>query len=310
MKKIKSNQENISMPDFMKLLIKKVPNLNLIKDKTFKDLTTFKIGGKIKYLIAIKEINVLLKILQLCKQYNIEYFILGRGSNILASDKVCKILVLKICLDYLKVRDNKIICGAGVDLFKINNVAIKNNLTGLEWSFGIPGSIGGAVKMNAGSFGGEIKDVVDCVYYTDGVKIYKKQNLALNFDYRKSFFSFNNFIILKVVLTLKKGKEILIKNKCFLNYENRRKTQPYNLPSAGSVFKRPQNEFAPVLIERCKLKGLRCGGAEISSKHCGFIVNFNNQAKFQQVFKLITKIKKTVLKKFDIILQEEIIILR
>lgn len=310
MKKSKSHSENISKQKFIKLLLKKVPNIELIKNKTFKDLTTFKIGGKIKYLIEIKEVNILLKILQLCREYKIKYFILGQGSNILASDRVCKILVLKINLDYLKVRDNKIICGAGVNLFKINNVAIKNSLTGLEWSFGIPGSVGGAVKMNAGSFGGEMKNVVDCVYYTDGIKIYKKQNSSLNFKYRESFFSFNNFIILKVVLLLKKGKEILIKNKCYLNYENRRKTQPYNLPSAGSVFKRPQNEFAPVLIERCKLKGLRCGGAEISSKHCGFIVNFNKQAKFQQVFKLITKIKKTVLKKFDIILQEEIIILR
>ncbi|MBQ3213843.1 MAG: UDP-N-acetylmuramate dehydrogenase [Clostridia bacterium] len=310
MKNLNKNKKNISISNFIKLLLKKVPNINLITNKSFKDLTTFKIGGKIKYLIEIKEINILLKILQLCKEYNIKYFILGQGSNILASDKVCKILILKISLDYLKVRDNKIICGAGVNLFKINDTAIKNSLTGLEWSFGIPGTIGGAVKMNAGSFGGEIKDVVECVYYTDGVKIYKKQNSSLSFDYRKSFFTFNNFVILKVVLSLKKGKQILIKNKCFLNYENRRKTQPYNLPSAGSVFKRPQNEFAPVLIERCKLKGLRCGGAEISSKHCGFIVNFNNQAKFQQVLKLISKIKKTVLKKFDIILQEEIIILR
>lgn len=310
MKNLNKNKKNISISNFIKLLLKKVPNINLITNKSFKDLTTFKIGGKIKYLIEIKEINILLKILQLCKEYNIKYFILGQGSNILASDKVCKTLILKISLDYLKVRDNKIICGAGVNLFKINDIAIKNSLTGLEWSFGIPGTIGGAVKMNAGSFGGEIKDVVECVYYTDGVKIYKKQNSSLSFDYRKSFFTFNNFVILKVVLSLKKGKQILIKNKCFLNYENRRKTQPYNLPSAGSVFKRPQNEFAPVLIERCKLKGLRCGGAEISSKHCGFIVNFNNQAKFQQVLKLISKIKKTVLKKFDIILQEEIIILR
>lgn len=310
MKNLSKNKKNISISNFIKLLLKKVPNINLITNKSFKDLTTFKIGGKIKYLIEIKEINILLKILQLCKEYNIKYFILGQGSNILVSDKVCKTLILKISLDYLKVRDNKIICGAGVNLFKINDTAIKNSLTGLEWSFGIPGTIGGAVKMNAGSFGGEIKDVVECVYYTDGVKIYKKQNSSLSFDYRKSFFTFNNFVILKVVLSLKKGKQILIKNKCFLNYENRRKTQPYNLPSAGSVFKRPQNEFAPVLIERCKLKGLRCGGAEISSKHCGFIVNFNNQAKFQQVLKLISKIKKTVLKKFDIILQEEIIILR
>jgi len=300
----------ITMPKFIKILKSQISNIEVKSDKSFKDLTTFKIGGKIKYFIEIKEVNILLKILNLANKYSIRYFILGQGSNLLASDKVCKILILKISLNSIVVRKNKIICGSGVSLFKLNHFAIKNNLTGLEWSYGIPGSVGGAVKMNAGSFGGEIKNVVDCVYYTDGYKIYKKQKSSLEFDYRKSFFTNNNFVILKVIFCLEKSESSIIEKLCFDNYEKRRKMQPYNMPSAGSVFKRPLNAFAPVLIQRSKLKGVACGGAKISSKHCGFIVNESGQATFKQVFKLIAKIKKTVLKKFDIILEEEIIILR
>ena len=310
MKNESNIKKKITMPSFIKFLKKHIPSIEIKSDKTFKELTTFKIGGKIKYLIFVKEENILLKILKLCKTYNKPYFILGQGSNLLASDKIHKLLVLKICFNEILKKENKLICGAGATLFQINNFAIKSSLTGLEWSFGIPGSLGGAVKMNAGSFGGEMKNIVDCVYYTDGIKIYKKQNNALNFEYRKSFFSNNNFVILKVVLNLKNSIEEEVRNNCLKFYEKRRKMQPYNFSSAGSVFKRPLNNFAPVLIERCKLKGLCCGGAEISPKHCGFIVNKNGEATFKQVFKLIAKIKKTVEKKFDIILEEEIIILR
>ena len=304
------DKNKITMSNFIKFLKKEVPNIIIRDDLSFKDLTTFKIGGKINYLIEVKEINILLKVMQLIKKYKKKYFILGQGSNLLASDKTCNILVLKILLDNISVRNNKIICGAGVSLFKLNHIAMKNELSGLEWSYGIPGSVGGAVKMNAGSFGGEIKNVVSSVYYTDGNKIYKKTSNSLGFDYRKSFFTNNNFIILKVVFNLKKSIEEDIEKLCFKNLKKRRETQPYNFPSAGSVFKRPQNSFAPVLIERSKLKGVCCGGAKISSKHCGFIINYNGQATFNQVLKLINKIKKTVLKKFDIILNEEIIILR
>ncbi len=304
------NKQKVTLANFVKILNKKYPEIQVKTNYTFKDLTTFKIGGKIKALIEITQIDILLKVLNLIKDYDIEYFILGKGSNLLVSDKPCNFLVLKIMLNSITVRGNKIICGAGVGLFKLNQIAIKNNLTGLEWSFGIPGSLGGAVKMNAGSFGGEMSFVTECVYYTDGNKIYKKTNKGLKFSYRKSFFSNNNFVILKVIISLKKGDGEQVKKLCLQNFKKRQETQPYNLPSAGSVFKRPKNEFAPVLIERCSLKGFKCGGAQISTKHCGFIVNINNQATFNQVFKIITKIKKTVSKKFDIILEEEIIILR
>lgn len=303
--------KRISIFKFSKLLKSKIKNIKIYTNKSFKDLTTFKIGGKISCLVEIFNVDSLLKVVNLAKNNKIDYIILGAGSNILASNKRCNKLVIKISLNEIKLTNNQIICGAGVKLFALNNFAIKNSLSGLEWSFGIPGSVGGAVKMNAGSFGGEFKDVVKCVYYTNGQKIYKKDNKSLEFGYRKSFFSNNNYIILKVVINLTKlNNNKNIEKLCFENYEKRRNMQPYNLPSAGSVFKRPDsNTFVPVLIENCALKGLKCGGAQISIKHCGFIVNLGN-AKFKNVLKLINKIKKTVLKKYDIILKEEIIILK
>lgn len=302
--------EKVNINKFCMLLKKQMPNLIVKTNKTFKDLTSFKIGGKIKCLIEINTINSLMQVLNLLSKYNIDYFILGFGTNILASNKSFDKVVLKICIKDISVKNNQIICGAGVGIFKLNQVAIENSLSGLEWSYGIPGSVGGAVKMNAGSFGGEIKDVVKTVFYTDGKKIYKKEGSALNFKYRQSFFTNNNYIILKVVFSLKKSEKDVIEKLCYENYSKRKNTQPYSLPSAGSVFKRPVEGFAPIYIEKCGLKGKRVGGAEISQKHCGFIVNSDAKAKFKDVLKLITKIKKTVLKKFDIMLEEEIIILK
>ena len=304
--------KSITIKKFAQILKDRIKNLKVITNKSFKDLTTFKIGGKILCLVEVDEIGVLLKVIKLAKEFKKPYLVVGAGSNILASDKTCKKVVIKISFNEIKLRDNELICGAGVKLFALNNFAIKNCLSGLEWSFGIPGSLGGAVKMNAGSFGGEIKDVVRCVYYTDGEKIYKKDNKSLEFAYRKSFFSNNDYIILKIVLVLKKiNNKEKIEKLCFENYEKRRNLQPYNLPSAGSVFKRPQEDvFVPVLIEKCSLKGFKIGGAQVSKKHCGFIVNLNGNAKFSNVLKIINKIKKTVFKNCGIILQEEIIIFK
>lgn len=301
--------KKMSISTFVKLLQKKYPEINFFLNETFKDLTTFRIGGKIKALIEITSTTTLLKILTLANKHAVPYFILGKGSNLLVSDTPKNYLVLKICLNSIKVKGEKVICGSGVSLFKLNSLAIKESLTGLEWSFGIPGSVGGAIKMNAGSFGGEIKHIVETVYYTNGTKIFRKRQSKLNFSYRQSFFSTNNYVILKVVFKLKKGEKKNIQEKCLEVFTKRKQAQPYDSPSAGSVFKKPNGTHAPLLIEKCNLKGFTIGGAQISTKHCGFIINYDN-ATFNDVFKLIAKIKKTILKKFDIILTEEIIILR
>ena len=165
--------EKLSINKCCTLLKQKFPDLIIKTNKTFKDLTSFKIGGKIKCLIEISSINSLLQVMEILTKNNIEYFILGFGTNILASNKTFNKVVLKICLKEIKVKGSQIICGAGVGIFKLNQIAIENSLSGLEWSYGIPGSVGGAIKMNAGSFGGEIKDVVKTVYYTAILQINK-----------------------------------------------------------------------------------------------------------------------------------------
>lgn len=302
-------KSKISLNKFIKLLKNDFPNLKIKQDEYFKQHTTFKIGGKIFALIEIDKINLLLKLLKYINFYKIRYFILGAGSNLLVNDKKMNFIVLKIKLNKIEKRNNEIICSSGVNIFKLNQFAIKNNLGGLEWSFGIPGTVGGAIKMNAGCFGGQISDVVKTVYYTDGYKIHKKSNRNLEFSYRKSFFSDKNFVILKVVFVLYNKNMEEIKQNCFENLKKRRLSQPYNYPSAGSIFKRYNNFPIPILIEKCNLKGLTFCGAQISNKHCGFIVNIN-KAKFNHVYKLILKIKNTIYKKFGIILEEEIIIIK
>ena len=259
--------------------------------------------------VEVESEKDLMLLLRLCKEYCVKYFILGNGTNIVASDKLHDLLAIKINIREIKCIDNKIICGAGASMFSVNQFACQHNLSGLEWSYGLPASVGGAIKMNAGSFGHEIKDVVSVVYFTDGQKMLHKYNKSLDFSYRHSFFSDKNFVIIKAVFSLKIEKNVDLMQKCLSFLEKRHLTQPYSMRSAGSVFKKPKLEFAPVLIEKCGLKGLRIGEAEVSQKHCGFIVNLGD-AKFSDIFKIICKIKKTVLKKFDILLEEEVILLK
>lgn len=302
--------KKISLKKFVKLLKKKFPYLVVKTNQYFRDYTTFKIGGKMGAFTQISDKATLLLVLRLIKKYAIPYFILGNGSNLLVSDKKINKFVIKVCLKDIAIRKNQIICGAGVNLFALNVFAMNNCLTNLEWSYGIPGSVGGAVKNNAGCFGKDMSQVVSCVYYTDGYKIYRRTTKQLDFSYRHSYFSDKNFVILRVVFDMKKGEKGQIFNLMQQIYQKRKDTQPYNYPSAGSVFKRIDNTPIPPLIEKCNLKGLIRGGAQISTKHCGFVVNYTGKAKFRDVFWLFCKIKKTIYKNFGIILEQEIEIVK
>ena len=295
--------------DFLKIVKKQIPNLAFKRKEKFSSHTTMGVGGRIFAFCEVKDEDVLLKLLRLCHLYNVPHFILGNGSNLIASDRVHYLVVIKISSQNIKKEKNLLISDSGVSLFVLNSFAIKEGLSGLEWSCGIPGSVGGAVKMNAGSFGFEIKDVLKSVTYTDGAKIYTKDAKDLDFSYRHSYFSNNNFVILRAVFELKKGKSALVKQKSIEFFEKKQLLQPYSDKSAGSIFKKPNETYAPILIEKCALKGLKIGDAEVSQKHCGFIVN-KGKAKFNEIFKIILKIKKTVFKKFGIMLDEEVIILK
>ncbi len=285
-------------------------DLQIFKNFCVANYTTFHIGGKVKLFVKVNSLFALNKTIQTCYKYKVQWFCIGKGSNLLVSDKTQNIVFIFLDqnFDYCKLNQKTITVGAATTLFNVNAFAVKNSLTGLEWSYGIPGSIGGAVVMNAGCFGGEIKDVVQKVYYTDGYKEFCITNKYINFKYRHSFFVNKPYVITKVVLKLNKGLSENIWLNCLRNFDKKKSLQPYDKPSAGSVFKKTTDFSAPILIEKAGLKGLKIGDAQVSTKHCGFIVN-NNKAKSRQVFKLITKIKKTIYKKFGIILHTEILII-
>ncbi len=292
-------------------------NLQRILQQNFKGLkvyidflkhhTSIKIGGSA--LIAEPKYQTqIVKLVDFCNKNNINFFVLGNGSNILAGDNVRSLIIKLSSYKKAVAKGNRIICQSGASLFKICSLAGEKGLTGLEQLYGIPGSIGGAVYMNAGSFGREIKDIIKSVSFTDGKRIYKYSQKNLGFCYRKSMFFNTKYVITKVelILQLSDIKSVMEGSKLFFN--KKKDSQPYNLPSAGSIFKRPDNDYAGRLIENSGLKGKRIGGAEISQKHAGFIVNIKD-ATFLDVKKLIRLIKATVFKKFGIILSLEIIII-
>lgn len=288
--------------------------------------TTFQIGGRGKYFFEVKTKEEVIETILVAKKFHLPFFVLGGGSNVLVSDKGYKGLIIKIQNTKYEILNTKIVAEAGTLLGKLVNASVGGGLVGLEWAAGIPGTVGGAIYGNAGAFGSSMADIVKIVEVVDTqsfqfpisnfqfpnkfkipnskIKIFK--NKDCKFKYRDSIFKHKkNLIILSVVLQLKKSnrKEIQKKIKEYLNY--RKKTQPLNLPSAGSVFKNPRGFSAGQLIEKCGLKGKRIGNAKISEKHTNFIINLGG-ASAKDVIKLIKLVKEKVKKKFKIDLKEEI----
>ena len=294
----------MSFKRFEKFLVKN--NIEFKKNEEMKNHTSIRIGGRVKIFLEARSIKDLIKIKNEANKQKLKLFVLGNGTNLVFSDKLTKMVVLKLNLKKMIKKDNTLIVGSGVGLFEANIFAVKNSLSGLEWSYGIPGSVGGALFMNAGSFGGEMKDVVLSAKVLDeNNEIKTLSNAEMEFEYRKSIFQKNKYIILEVVLNLFYGEEKEIFRKCLENLEKRKQNQPYDKFSAGSVFKKVNNIPAWKIIESVGFRGYKVGGAMISRKHCGFIVNVQS-AKFYDVLKIIYEIKKTVYKKFAIILEEEI----
>lgn len=292
-----------------KLLQQKINANQIFLNEPMSKHTTFKIGGPAEIFIKIKTIEELQYIIKIAKQENIQLTVIGNGSNILVLDKGIKGIVIKICLDEIKVEDDEIYVQSGTLLSKVCNVAYRNSLSGLEFAFGIPGSIGGAVKMNAGAYGGEMKDIViETTYIDNDLNIKTITNEKHEFKYRHSIFSDNNHIILDTKLKLKKDIHEKIKERMDANSSNRKEKQPIEYPSAGSVFKRGDNYITAQLIDNLGLKGYNIGDAYISEKHAGFIIN-KNQATAEEVMKLIDYIKLKVYEKYNVNLNLEIEIL-
>lgn len=258
--------------------------------------TSFKTGGAARVMIEPATPAAVAAVLrELCKRGE-DYYVLGNGSNLLVADEGIEKPIIHIGKEMSEITcdGTSLVCRAGALLSKAAHTAYKNSLTGMEFAHGIPGSVGGAVCMNAGAYGGEMKDIVDWIDYAAPTgEIYRMDCDSAMFEYRKSFFSDKNFVVTAVGFKLVHGDSEEIAAKMKLLAEKRRLKQPLEYPSAGSTFKRPQGAFAAALIEQAQLKGVCVGGACVSEKHAGFIINKGN-ATSSDVIELMEKVKDAV----------------
>ncbi len=274
--------------------------------------TSFRIGGPADYFIKVTSLQELKDILKIANKFEIPYFIIGNGTNLLVSDSGIRGFVIKICLNEFTIKKNSdeyvLTLQSGFTLSSLASLSIREEITGFEFLVGIPGTIGGAVRMNAGAFGYEIKDVlIKTKYLTPSGKIKTMTAKEHEFEYRNSVFSKNDGIILETTLVGKRGNKEEIENKIKTLFEERKAKQPLDFPSAGSTFKRKEGYISAKLIDECGLKGYRIGGAEVSTKHAGFIVNVGN-ATCNDVLELIKYIKNKVKEKFYVDIELEILV--
>lgn len=278
----------------------------LLLNVPMKNHTTFKIGGYTDFMVLPKSSEEIINILSVCKAQDIPYFIMGNGSNLLVSDEGFRGVIIKLYKNFsgVSIYGGKLTAKAGTLLSAAAAAALDAGLAGMEFAAGIPGTIGGAVLMNAGAYDGEMKDIVIETEYID--KDFKLcRTREHHFSYRSSIFQKNEGIITKTTVKLLPGNKEDIRAKMNLLAEKRRDKQPLNMPSAGSAFKRPEGSFAAKLIDDAGLRGYCIGGAQVSEKHTGFIVN-KGSATAGDVLALISHIGTTVYDKFGVLLENEI----
>lgn len=292
------------MDDIIKGLEKS--KYDIKENVSFKTLTTYKTGGVCKYLISPFEVLALIELLKVLKENNIKFKIFGNGSNILASDKVYDGVIIRLDkFNKVKVDGDIVYAEAFVNLISLSLTCLNNNLAGFEWASGIPGTVGGACYMNAGAYLKSVSDVLISVTVLDeDYNVLEIPLKDLEFGYRKSNLMDKGYIILGAKFKLSKGNYDDILNLITERRERRYKSQPLNYPSAGSVFRNPDGDYAGRLIEECNLKGYVKGGAKISDMHANFIVNYNN-ATSSDVKDLIELAKLKVHEKFNIDLKCE-----
>ena len=280
-------------------------------DKPLAPLTTMKIGGACDRLVTVTDEKELLTAVDSCRSEGIPYFILGRGSNLLVSSKGCRGCVINLAPGESPVfiNGNEVTAWAGASLQRVCVLARDNSLAGLEFAYGIPGSVGGALFMNAGAYGGEMKDVVtSCRYIGADGGIHEMQAADMQLAYRSSIFSNGNYVITSVTMELRPGDKAEITVRMDELMQRRRDKQPLNYTSCGSTFKRPEGYFAAALIEECGLKGFSIGGAQVSDKHSGFVINRDN-ATFEDVMAVVGEVRRVVLEKKGVELECEMLIL-
>lgn len=269
-------------------------------DEPMRKHTNFKIGGNADVFVIAKNIEEIKCVIKFSKENNILLTILGNGSNVLVSDKGIRGIVLQVGTKEIKIEKQKnalVEVEAGVMLGALAQVLLKQSISGFEFAAGIPGSIGGAIRMNAGAYGGEMKDIVkDVTVLNEKGEISVLTNEECEFSYRHSRFTDSKEIVIKVTLKLPLGNEAEIKAKMDEYDQSRREKQPLNLPSAGSTFKRGSDFITAKLIDECGLKGYISGDAQVSTLHAGFVVNLGN-ATAQDVLNVVNHVKQVVLEK-------------
>lgn len=291
-----------------------IPTQNIFPAEPLSKHTSFRVGGPADWFLKVTSTKLLHDVIDLCKQYNEPFQIIGNGSNLLVSDEGYRGVIISLVGEFetVVVQEERttgigtVTAGAGASLSKLAMEAARKGFTGLEFAGGIPGTVGGGVWMNAGAYGGEIKNSISYVEVltTDGeVKTLTKEELK--FSYRHSVLQENHAIMLKAVFKLTIKPRIQIFAEMASYRRARQEKQPLEYPSAGSTFKRPKGYFAGKLIQNAGLQGYRIGGAEVSTKHAGFIINVGN-ATAMDVYQLIEYVKKTVQEKFQVTLEAEV----
>ena len=278
------------------------------KDEPMKIHTTFRVGGPASYFVTPETEEEVAKVIEVCTQENVPYYIVGNGSNLLVSDEGYRGVIIQLYRNYgdITVKGNEIHATAGALLSQIAAAAKNASLTGFEFAGGIPGTLGGAVVMNAGAYGGEMKDVLkEVTVMTAAGEILVLPAEKLEMGYRTSLVKTKGYLVLSAVIVLEQGNQEAIKARMKELTEQRVSKQPLEFPSAGSTFKRPEGYFAGKLIMDAGLRGYRVGGAQVSQKHCGFVVN-TGKATAQDVRTLIADVSAEVDRQFQVKLEPEI----
>lgn len=295
----------------VKALERFLPAENISLKEPMKKHTTFRIGGEAELFLRMENPRQLKEVQNYLQKLEITYYVLGNGSNLLVSDEGYPGVILEIAdkMNTIRVEGNSIIAQAGALMSKIAHVAYEHGLTGFEFAAGIPGTIGGGVVMNAGAYGGELKNVVTAVeVLNSNGEILSLDNQTMEFGYRTSILKKHPFIVTEVRIALQEGCKEKIKATMDDLAAKRREKQPLEFPSAGSTFKRPEGYFAGKLIMDAGLRGYQVGGAQVSEKHCGFVIN-KGGATAADVKQLIADVQKEVKKQFEVELEPEVIFL-
>ncbi|MDD6332174.1 MAG: UDP-N-acetylmuramate dehydrogenase [Clostridium sp.] len=295
--------------DILSSISEIIDEKRILRNEPMKKHTTFRIGGPADVLVKPATITEIEQVLQCCEEQAVPYYVVGNGSNLLVGDEGIRGVVLQLGNDFSEVEvceDDTIWVQAGCMLSKVANLAAAHALTGMEFAAGIPGTIGGAVMMNAGAYGGEMKDIIECVtLLTPDREVLILPQDQMEFGYRESIVSKENYIVLEAKLRLQKGEPEAIEAKMKEYSEARRSKQPLEYPSAGSTFKRPEGYYAGKLIMDAGLAGYRVGDAQVSEKHCGFVINCG-QATAKDVTAVMNDVIHRVAEAYQVELEPEV----